>query len=614
MKTIPLSPRVRTLLVFLLTLILIRTPLLRTVAAAPQGSSSGQDNRPDPCTLLPDPPGKALGIEKQCPSTGSSNGVVKGDFNGDGLADLAIGVPGSTIGGNANAGLVHVIYGSFNGLTTNTSIAPRAQTFSESTVSSSIVNFPAPAAGDRFGAALASGDFNHDGFSDLAIGVPGKAIPGTFLETPSSMGAIIVVYGSATGLNLGAPAEFDITSAIGFNQVALPSLPPLASFDFSKAQLGASLAWGDFNNDGAGDLVAGAPGLSIAYLGGLNTAASVGGIWHILGAPHDGLDPNFGTRLWTQHSIDPNLTDNAQDHFGASLAAGDFNGDGFDDIAVGVPYKTTGSASGAGMVAVVYGSYLLGLNAPNPDFTEIGEGSQAKTGDHFGIAMAAAQLKGIGTWALAIGAPQKALGPVAQAGLVYVEYGLTPGTTMLDLSSAQEWDQDKLGGASRADTGDQFGSALAFNDFNGDGYPDLAIGVPYEDVIVNGAAVTDAGEVDVIYSSGTLTTAGRPPQVWTELSPTGSNHFGASLTAWNFGRNELTGSAPLLISHATADLAVGIPDARVSGASGAGAVDVIYGSYVAFGNGLVPTARQVLTQATFGSTPQPGANFGKAIY
>jgi len=99
--------------------------------------------------------------------------------------------------------------------------------------------------------------------------------------------------------------------------------------------------------------------------------------------------------------------------------------------------------------------------------------------------------------------------------------------------------------------------------------------------------------------------------VWTEATPVANNHFGAPLTSWNFGRNEVTGTF-IFTTHISADLAVGIPNASVAGAAGAGAIDVIYGSFLS--NGLVSTGRQVLTQQTFGVTPQAGANFGKGMY
>src|SRR4051812_4873363 len=75
---------------------------------SPRGRAMPQDRGPnpgpadthknDPCDHLPDPPGKANGIDKKCRAGGSSSGVAKGDFNGDGFADLAIGEPGATVG------------------------------------------------------------------------------------------------------------------------------------------------------------------------------------------------------------------------------------------------------------------------------------------------------------------------------------------------------------------------------------------------------------------------------------------------------------------------------------------------------------------------------------
>jgi hypothetical protein len=616
------SPSLRTFLSFLLVLFLARNPLVRIAISAPQNSNSGQGdvNRADPCAHLPNPPGNANGIDQQCPAIGSSSGVSKGDFNGDGVADLAIGVPGADIGGNASVGLVHVIYGSNNGLTTNTAGFPRPQTFSQATLN--VSGLPAPAAGDRFGTALASGDFDGDGYSDLAIGIPGKAIPGSLFGAPGSRGAIVVVYGSSSGLNLARTQEFDITSAISQSSINLPILPSLESLDFSNAQLGQSLAWGKFRNEGAADLVAGLPGLSLNYLG-VPFRSAVGGVLQLVGTPGFGLDLRAGTTLFIQSSINPSWSDDAGDHFGYSLAAGDFNGDNHDDLAIGVPFKAVGGSANAGMVVVVAGNFFFGVD-PNAGQNRFSEGSLARAGDHFGMALAAGDFNGQGKPFLVIGAPNKTVGGVAQAGAIYEvppdwQFVLTD----INNTTAREWDQNLLGGT--AETNDHFGSALAANDFNGDGVADLAIGVPDEDVIVNGTNIVDAGEVDVIYGSkascsfggiscigGDLSTTNvRAPQVWTEATPVANNHFGAPLTSWNFGRNEVTGTF-IFTTHISADLAVGIPNASVAGAAGAGAIDVIYGSFLS--NGLVSTGRQVLTQQTFGVTPQAGANFGKGMY
>jgi hypothetical protein len=91
----------------------------------------------------------------------------KADFNGDGYADLAISAVLEDIDAIVDAGAVHVLYGSATGLTAtgnqfwhqdSPGIAEGAEE------------------GDRFGDALAAGDFNGDGFADLAIGVPQERI------------------------------------------------------------------------------------------------------------------------------------------------------------------------------------------------------------------------------------------------------------------------------------------------------------------------------------------------------------------------------------------------------------------------------------------------------
>jgi len=93
--------------------------------------------------------------------------LASGDFNGDNAADLAVGVPYEDVRTTSNAGLVNVLYGSHDGLS-----AVGNQFWNQG--SPGIAG--SPEAYDRFGRALAAGDFNGDGFDDLAIGVPGESI------------------------------------------------------------------------------------------------------------------------------------------------------------------------------------------------------------------------------------------------------------------------------------------------------------------------------------------------------------------------------------------------------------------------------------------------------
>src|SRR5204863_441085 len=108
--------------------------------------------------------------------------LVAGDFNGDGFADLAIGVDQEDLGGIDDCGAVNVIYGSSQGLRTTGN-----QLWTQE--SSGVLDMAE--AEDQFASALAAGDFNGDGFDDLAIGVQGEN---------TNKGAVQILWGTANKL------------------------------------------------------------------------------------------------------------------------------------------------------------------------------------------------------------------------------------------------------------------------------------------------------------------------------------------------------------------------------------------------------------------------------
>jgi hypothetical protein len=149
-------------------------------------------------------------------------------------------------------------------------------------------------------------------------------------------GAVNIVYGSAGGLQPGG------------DQVWHQDVPGVqGSCNFSEF-FGFSLTVGDFDGDGHADLAIGVPGEKVGEV-------SFAGAVNVLFGSPAGLVPN-GDQLWHQDSSGIMDVAESGDGFGTVLGSGDFDGDGEDDLAVGVPYEALGEVTGAGAMNVLYGS------------------------------------------------------------------------------------------------------------------------------------------------------------------------------------------------------------------------------------------------------------------
>ena len=318
---------------------------------------------------------------------------------------------------------------------------------------------------------------------------------------------------------------------------------------------------GDFNGDGYDDLVVGVPYEDVVTGGNDNFDA--GAVTVIYGSA-SGLTA-AGNQVWTQGTAGMLDVVEPGDIFAYALAVGDFNGDGSDDLAVGVPHEGFGGLAAAGAVQITYGS-AAGLTAVGTQiWTQDSEGllEVAENGDRFGAALAAGDYNGDGRADLAIGAPDEDIAGLVDAGVVQVMYGSPTG---LAAAGNQQWHQSVAGIADLAETADQFGSTLAVGDFDADGKDDLAVGVPYEDV---GGAV-DGGVVHVIRGAAVgLTAIGSQLFSADAAGITGGAAAGDSF-GWALAAGDFDGSG-------VQDLAIGIPYRDIAAATNAGAVAVFFG-------------------------------------
>lgn len=415
--------------------------------------------------------------------------MVGGDFNNDGFDDLAVGVPGE----DGSAGAVLIYYGgSATGLDVSSTATAQQITQTSAGIGDDAVSF------DQFGQSLAVGDFNGDTFDDLAIGVPGEDLPGPI----NNVGVVWVVYGTAFGL---APNDV-LFPAVRFSQDS----SGISSSPETNDLFGNALAAGDFNGDGTDDLAVGVDGEDVAK----------GAIHVLFGSTLVGISGS-GSQYWTESTITSgNYSSIDTDRFGAVLEAGNFNADLYDDLVVGAPAKRLGSGmglTGAGRAFVVYGSSigpLVDSSVLVLDQGQPGVPGDYEINDNFGAAFAAGDFDGDGDDELAIGVPgEGVVGGPTRAGAVLVLKGSPSG---LSTTGAVSWTQNSTDVPDAIESDDRFGDALVAGRFNADAWCDLAIGAPEESL--TGPTVTQAGVIHVLYG----TPAG--------LTGTGSDYFSQNST------------------------------------------------------------------------------------
>lgn len=386
------------------------------------------------------------------PATESSAGVPPAnpsrDFNGDGYADLAVGAQSE----NRGRGVVHVLYGSASGLMGTGSIV-----FGQDTP-----GVPGTARPNEFfGAMLAFGNFNGDAYDDLVVSTPWDDI-----GNQRDAGSVTVFRGTATGLSMNARTYTDAFGTAADDRIVVGD------------GFGLGLAVGDYDADGDDDIAVGVPfddtGIRIdpggygkvkvlRHNGGVFSESDVRRIkrsslpvswrrvWNVrafglslttlratgtsrqllaVGIPGFGFgETNPGAvALYDGQPRGIPLTkliigelglDGAA---GYSVAAGDVNNDGKDDLVYGAPGANDGRG-GIGVVLINGGAELR----PQWKFTQASRGfsTTSNPDDGFGSSLLVVDA---GTESyIYIGAPWKNIGGQADSGAVFVLVGHATG-------------------------------------------------------------------------------------------------------------------------------------------------------------------------------------------
>ncbi|HEX6882807.1 MAG TPA: IPT/TIG domain-containing protein [Planctomycetota bacterium] len=343
-------------------------------------------------------------------ATSFGSPVVSGDLDGDGDMELLIGAPGDDrLAGDGGAVFVFDL-----------PFAPSAVPLTLSDATQELVSLRP---NDRLGRALVLHDLDRNGYPDLIAGAPGR-VPGT-----------VYVY-------LGGPTGLPSTASFVLNG------------EYGNEGFAGSLAAGDVDGDGWPEILVGAQN---AF--GDTAASPTGNPWNpgevriYRGGPTNLVS---GALPWVVLS---GREDRAR--FGATLAVGDFSGDGIADLAVGAPASSR-AGLGSGAVFVFNGrAGLTSADTASADATF----DAAAAGDALGEGLLAGDIDEDGRAELLIGAPRH-----AGMGRAYLLFGADPflGRTMAAADAVLEAEG----------TTSEFGMTLALVDVDGNGLDDVVVTAP----------------------------------------------------------------------------------------------------------------------------------------
>ncbi|MEU6230751.1 S8 family serine peptidase [Streptomyces sp. NPDC047042] len=396
------------------------------------------------------------------------------DFNCDRIEDIAVADPEATVGGDAKAGLVRVIYGGGKGTLELNQDLPTVPGGAE--------------ANDFFGDALATVDYDKDGCTEL-VAATSREDAGTLAD----VGVVDIIYGSAAGLGAGK-ASVRLEQGTGSGAI-------LTAADEAGDRMGAALAAG-LTTAQEPYLVIGSPGEDI------DDKADAGGAFYLRGT--------INRALVQGKTVGTDLAE-AGDKFGSSVAATP------EHVVIGAPGEGVKPSPSPAAAEVVSGAVTVlshELNSSGvPAYlgsahqAEVGKlvSAEVEAGDQFGAAVAATEgtvtmgpLTMRGSY-VAIGAPGEDLtfdgANKADAGRVVVLSVVKDRNPVVQEVGEYQQGPEDVTGAPEA--GDRMGAQVAMATLGAGNTTAanlrMAVGVPGEDI----GTVVDAGAVSVFSVIGT---------------------------------------------------------------------------------------------------------------
>ncbi|MBN1476022.1 FG-GAP repeat protein [Candidatus Sumerlaeota bacterium] len=494
-----------------------------------------------------------------------------GDVNGDGVADLLIGVPRADQIDDADVGEVHLIFGGLQSIGDggyfNLSLMGGTRS----------VCFVGSGEDALTGQSVAgAGDVNGDGFDDILIGAPSSNS-----STPRP-GTAFLIYGHEQWSD-GA----DITLA-SLTSAEMTRIEGILGGD----RCGVSVAGaGDVNGDGLADILVGASSSNAA---GRDNAGETYLIWGNVAGLGETINPvGFtgaqGVRIFGAAS---------SDHAGISVAAaGDITGDGIDDIIIGADGANTGGTD-SGAAYLIFGA-RSGIGAPF-GFIDLGaivgtDGvlfSGQSGGDNLGTSVAGAgDINGDGIDDLLLGAPRRDISGQVDIGQAYLIRGVSgglPGGASFSLATLSGANGSRIEGVA---AGDRAGDAVAgLGDFDGDGLSDLLIGAP-----MSSKTPPDTGDGYVVFGQPNPLGSGGTLRIADLSALTG-------IFLEGFGLSSRAGSACApggdINGDGSPDLLIGAYQEDISGMNAAGQTCLVWG------------VTQSVTTVSVGSLPSGEAATG----